>query len=70
MAKVYHLILYITLTHVIEFHVFSELKKNTALFSEIAKFTVEYLLQQLLSVVPLALPLFLCYVMGIFIPIE
>lgn len=40
------------------------------MISEIPEFTVEYYLQELLSVVPLALPLFLCYFMGIFIPIE
>lgn len=66
MDVIYHLILHTTLKHFL----LGVKKKKTTTISEIPKFTIEYCLQQLLSVVTLALPLFLCYVMGIFIPIE
>lgn len=78
MSVVYHFILYFTLTHYLlplTHYLLSCLFgmkkiKIKIEFSEIPKFTVEYHLQQLLSAVSLALPLCLCYVMGIFIPIE
>lgn len=70
MSVVYIFILYITRTHYLLPRLFGTKKKNKIDFSGIPKFTVEYHLQQLLSVVSLALPLCLCYVMGIFIPIE